>query len=273
MKIWDCFNFYNELDLLELRLEELYDVVDHFVLCENTVTHMGDDKPLYFEENKERYSKYLDKIVHVVVDDMKGKGRAYIDIEQKNRCIDGLSDCTRDDLIIYSDLDEIPIRSKLKEVIEEYKVSKQPFCLQGNFHCYFLNGIRSKEDEFQKWNGPTGISHATLETSGLTLNQLRDLRDKHPHIKIFKEAACHLTYIGTPEQIEVKLRNWGHAVDLGKNFMEGVDDVPAKIKSFIDEGKFLFNDHRVRYVPVNDIPMLDCFSDNQEKFSHLVKEV
>ena len=58
-KIYDCFNFFNELDILELRLNILYEYVDYFVIVESDVTHSGEKKPFYFEDNKERYSKFL----------------------------------------------------------------------------------------------------------------------------------------------------------------------------------------------------------------------
>ena len=61
--------FYNELDLLEIRLNILDSVVDKFVIVEATETFMGQPKPLYYEENKERFVKWKDKIVHYVVDD------------------------------------------------------------------------------------------------------------------------------------------------------------------------------------------------------------
>tara|TARA_A100001201_G_scaffold115124_1_gene98749 strand:- start:120 stop:1031 length:912 start_codon:yes stop_codon:yes gene_type:complete len=65
-KIIDAFAFYNEVDMLEYRLETLYDVVDKFIIVEATMTHSGLEKPLNFELNKERYKKYLDKIHYVV---------------------------------------------------------------------------------------------------------------------------------------------------------------------------------------------------------------
>src|SRR4030042_2627609 len=70
MKIYDCFPFHNELDLLEVRLHELYDVVDYFVLSESTRTHSGQFKPLYYKMNKPRFERFKDKIIHVIVDDM-----------------------------------------------------------------------------------------------------------------------------------------------------------------------------------------------------------
>ena len=65
--IYDCFTFFNELDLLEIRLNYLNEIVDKFVLVEMAKTHSNKDKPFYFEENKKRYEKFLDKIIHIKV--------------------------------------------------------------------------------------------------------------------------------------------------------------------------------------------------------------
>ena len=54
-KIYDCFNFFNELDLLEIRLNTLYDIVDYFVIIESNLTHSGEVKPFYYEDNKSRF--------------------------------------------------------------------------------------------------------------------------------------------------------------------------------------------------------------------------
>ena len=67
--IYDCFTFFNELDLLEIRLNVLNGCVDKFVLVEMGKTHTGKDKPLVFEQNKERFSIFKDKIIHIIVDD------------------------------------------------------------------------------------------------------------------------------------------------------------------------------------------------------------
>jgi beta-1,4-mannosyl-glycoprotein beta-1,4-N-acetylglucosaminyltransferase len=67
--IYDCFTFFNELDLLELRLKTLGDIVDRFVLVESTRTFTNQPKPLNFELNKERFQAYLDRIIYVIVDD------------------------------------------------------------------------------------------------------------------------------------------------------------------------------------------------------------
>ena len=85
MKIIDCFTFYNELDMLELRLNELNEVVDYFVLVECVKTHANNDKELYFENNKDRFSKFLDKIIHIIVKDNIPQTSNAWDIENYQR--------------------------------------------------------------------------------------------------------------------------------------------------------------------------------------------
>jgi beta-1,4-mannosyl-glycoprotein beta-1,4-N-acetylglucosaminyltransferase len=68
MKIIDCFTFYNELKLLEYRLNILYNIVDYFIIVEANQTHQGKSKKLYYNENKNRFEKFQDKIIHIVVD-------------------------------------------------------------------------------------------------------------------------------------------------------------------------------------------------------------
>ena len=70
MKVFDSFIFFNELDLLEMRLNILNDVVDYFVVTESPFTVSGNEKPLYYQENKDRFGKFNDKIVHYVTEEI-----------------------------------------------------------------------------------------------------------------------------------------------------------------------------------------------------------
>ena len=65
MKIIDCFPFFNELDILRMRLELLSEHVDKFLICESDVTHSGEKKPFYYEENKDAFKKWENQIVHL----------------------------------------------------------------------------------------------------------------------------------------------------------------------------------------------------------------
>lgn len=120
MAIFDCFTFFNELDLLEMRFEMLSPCVDHFVLVESSKTHHGEDKPLYYFDNRELYKAYWDKIIYVQVNDPpRYKGETDMGIVNflRNCIMRGLVEkCRPDDLVIVSDVDEIPNPEILKHI-------------------------------------------------------------------------------------------------------------------------------------------------------------
>lgn len=66
--ILDCFIINDELDMIEFRLEEHYESFDYFIIVESNLTHSGLIKPLHFAENKERFSKFSDKIIYVLAE-------------------------------------------------------------------------------------------------------------------------------------------------------------------------------------------------------------
>ena len=120
--IYDCFQFFNELDILKIRLHVLGPVVDRFVISEATETFSGLKKPLYYEENKAMFAEFEDKIIHVVVDDTPAGGTHERDTFQKNAVTRGLAGCTDDDIVIFSDLDEIPNPDKIREILQNFQV-------------------------------------------------------------------------------------------------------------------------------------------------------
>ena len=120
MAVWDCFTFFNELDILELRLAELDPVVDRFVVAEATRTFSNEPKPLHFADNRQRFSRWLPKITHVIIDDLPAEGDAW-DREafQRNTVARGLGDARPDDVIMISDVDEIPFAENVTRVARE----------------------------------------------------------------------------------------------------------------------------------------------------------
>ncbi len=119
-KVFDCFVFYNELDILEIRLNTLAPFVDHFVLVESPRTFTGQPKPLVYEENKARFAEFRDKIIHVIDDDMPEHADSTFvrEAHQRSAIGRGLGDAHADDLIIVSDADEIPKPAALAEALE-----------------------------------------------------------------------------------------------------------------------------------------------------------
>ena len=123
MRVFDCFTFFNELELLELRLESLYDVVDRFVIVEADKTHANLPKPFNFLENVDRYQKYLPKIEYVMdssVVPYEGVSDWSIENNQRNNIMKGLTEAEPDDLIMISDVDEFPDPATIKIIRDSF---------------------------------------------------------------------------------------------------------------------------------------------------------
>ena len=118
MAIYDCFQFFNEEHILDLRLNILNEFVNFFVIVESTTNHQGIPKKLNFDMNK--FKKFQNKIIYIVVDDtvesIKKKhlwGESLVEQHQRNSITRGLKNCLDDDLVVLSDVDEIPDLTKL----------------------------------------------------------------------------------------------------------------------------------------------------------------
>ena len=118
--IYDCFQFFNELDILKIRLEVMNPIVDKFVISEATETFSGLKKPLYYEENKELFSEFQDKIIHVVVEDTPEGDTHYRDTFQKNAVTRGLKDCKDDDIVIFEHIGDVYLADGNKELAKKY---------------------------------------------------------------------------------------------------------------------------------------------------------
>lgn len=128
MRIFDCFTFFNELEILELRLASLYDVVDCFVIVEADKTHANIPKPYNFYAHLRDYEKFLPK-VRYVMDGTRvpysGVGDWSIENNQRNNIMKGLTDAAPDDLIMISDVDEIPDPAIIRTIRESFTDSKK----------------------------------------------------------------------------------------------------------------------------------------------------
>ncbi|ENG0234628.1 beta-1,4-mannosyl-glycoprotein beta-1,4-N-acetylglucosaminyltransferase, partial [Burkholderia multivorans] len=134
-KIYDCFCYFNEDMLLELRLETLWDHVDYFVISEAVYTQTGNPKPLNFDI--EKFAKYRDKIRYLTVDHFAPGARSAWKNEnyQRNYLIHGLHDAQPDDWILVSDLDEIPHPATIRAYDPRYRRGD----FQQHAYAYFLN--------------------------------------------------------------------------------------------------------------------------------------
>jgi beta-1,4-mannosyl-glycoprotein beta-1,4-N-acetylglucosaminyltransferase len=234
-QVYDCFSFFNELDLLEIRLNELDPYVDYFVLSEATVTHSGNPKPLYFLDNKERFKKFAYKIIHIIVDDCPQTDDPWIrEHFQRNALNRGLTKCKDSDIIIVSDLDEIPKGS----AISQYDPKLEWMYFEQHEYDYYLNNsIGISKAEPGVYSRIT--TYGTLKKLETRCTDLR-YRDCLPSNRI-ADGGWHFSWIGGAEQIVKKLEAWAHQelnIDSYKD--------ASSIKKNIDASMDAFGRHKIR---------------------------
>ncbi|MDE7476776.1 MAG: glycosyl transferase GT17 family protein [Lachnospiraceae bacterium] len=213
--IYDCFQFFNELDILKIRLNVLSPVVDRFVISEATETFSGLKKPLYYEENKAMFAAFQDKIIHVVVEDTPPGGTHERDTFQKNAVTRGLAGCTDEDIIIFSDLDEIPNPDKIREILNNFQEDKIYHFAQRLFYCYLnmeeISGsLLSYAGEFEgverkKWIGTKMLSYRLLREQNLLLGELRFPERKEIGIRV-DDGGWHFGYMGGHGEKDIRKR-------------------------------------------------------------------
>ena len=304
MRIYDCFTFFNELDLLEMRLHILDDAVEHFVLVESTKTHSGETKELVFQKNKDRFSAFSKKIIHIVVSDMPkldDGNRWVLENFQRDAISRGLSGCRDDDIILISDLDEIPdlqnisrvkkilIKNKTKNellynIFSSLKKRIQHAKDAGKFirfvrKVFYRFPIKSKmlisfKQRFyyyylngyinSDWIGTKAVLYGDLTNHfNSSPQQIRDSSSKETN----KEGGWHFSYLLTPEEIAKKIKAFAHSEFDKKEFT----DISA-IKKRITEGEDLFDrKEKIFYVKI-DSSYPKWISENTDRYSRYINK-
>ncbi|KKP40282.1 MAG: N-acetylglucosaminyltransferase, beta-1,4-mannosyl-glycoprotein beta-1,4-N-acetylglucosaminyltransferase [Candidatus Peregrinibacteria bacterium GW2011_GWC2_33_13] len=271
--IYDCFIFFNELDLLEIRLNTLNDVVDRFVLVEATKTHSNKPKPLHFKKNKARFSKFLHKIEHIIVDDYPPYEDSWTFENHQRNCIErGLKNCQPDDIIIISDCDEIP---NPKTIIENKDVAGIKV-LEQNLYYYYFNYICENQT---KWLLGTRMltykdflhglddvvfsDEAYLKKNinyGTTATKIRFAQGL-----ILENGGWHFSYLGGAKKISEKIKAFSH-----QEFNNRKNSNIKNIEKAIVNGNDIFGrDYKFKVIELdNTFP--EYILNNQGKYSHLI---
>jgi beta-1,4-mannosyl-glycoprotein beta-1,4-N-acetylglucosaminyltransferase len=195
--------FYNELDILELRLELLDRYVDRFILVEAEVNHVGGPKELFFQNNKQRFAKWLPKITHIIMtaEEAPKEENPWCREKYQRDCIlRGLDDVPNEAIIMISDVDEIPDMKivpfeKLPHVVNAVHMWMFEYSLD-----YLFTG--------EPWIGTVITNCELLKRSGP--NYFRDNRWKFP---VIQYAGWHLSSFGTPMHVWNKMQTFAHAKD------------------------------------------------------------
>jgi beta-1,4-mannosyl-glycoprotein beta-1,4-N-acetylglucosaminyltransferase len=248
--VYDCFIFYNELDLLEIRLNELNNVVDKFVLVEASRTFQNNPKPFFFEDNKERFAKFLDKIIHIKITKypffipiINPFSPWKLEFFQRDSILKGLVNCNLDDVVLISDVDEIPNSIVLKQSLD--KGISKIYGLKMDMFMYFLNNklIYEEGSNMTKEEAKDGIWHCTALLPYKLLkkrpHKLRKIimrtKRRGEVYEIIANAGWHFTYVGGVEKIIQKLEAFSHSEF---NLNEFKDE--RNILKLIKDGKDLF---------------------------------
>lgn len=226
MKIYDCFTFYNELDLLELRLHELYTTVDGFVIVESNQTFTNRSKPWNFETHAHRFEKFLDKIRYVKVEDMPGSTNPWHnEHHQRNAIVRGIDDVSADDLVIISDVDEIPRAA----AVERMRASDQTiFALRMPIYNFKFNYMKLNPDRYSVW----AMAARRAVFDEIVPNSLRDMRFGffdapyqfvNAGCEVIEHGGWHFGYLGDREYLIDKAQSFSHQEVNTPEFIAQID--------------------------------------------------
>jgi beta-1,4-mannosyl-glycoprotein beta-1,4-N-acetylglucosaminyltransferase len=256
MKTYDCFMYYDEDLILDLRLNLLNNYVDEFVIVESLYTHSGEPRKLLFDIKK--HSKFKNKINYIILKDTPKKifilnkddaedvkNSKYIlnavkrENFQRDKILEGLKLATPEDLIIISDVDEIPNleNNDIKDIKNKIILFKQKF---------FYYKFNLKLNNFF-WHG----SRACRKKNLISPQWLRNIKDKkypiwrvdtffsnkkYQNIKIIDNGGWHFSNIKTPADIEKKMKTYLHHREYDLNPIG-----TKKISEIIKEKKPIYN--------------------------------
>ena len=250
MKIYDCFMYFDEEVVVNVRLHTLNEFVDYFVIVESRFTHKGDPRELKFDHKK--FQKFKDKIIYIIdeevypqtheikTEDSKNEksvklifNASYRENGQRNLIAKGLKEANDEDLILISDVDEIPKLSGLN-----FKSIKEKIILFKQDMFYYKFNLLLPD---LIWTGTKACKKKNL----ISPQWLRNIKDrkysffridtffsktKFTSIKIISDGGWHFSNIKTPKEIEFKLKSYLHHREFDENPLS-VDQIDKIIKN------------------------------------------
>ena len=242
-KIIDSILFFNELDLLELRLEELYDHVDIFLIVESDKTFTGKPKSLFYKNNSNRFSKWSDKIYHYVVDDMPTSVtneeltnfttiesqktiEFYREAHQRNSIGRALKelDIKFDDIVIVSDVDEFPNTNIFKNL--NINLPYGPVVFKQKWLVW-----NKQLEKMHYWMGSTAFYYSHVISNNKIFQKTRDERWGENKTLFYTQenGGFHFSWFGDFDFIREKLKSFSH-IELVSDFWNDDNNIKNLIK-------------------------------------------
>ena len=270
MKLIDCFMFFDEDLILEIRLNTLSNIVDKFVIGEATRDHAGREKKLNFDIKK--FSKFKDKIEYLIIDDLpvdvtskkQNWHKNHIrDQYQRNALARGYKNCQPNDLIMISDIDEIPNPKKIEE-----------FNIQNKYACFLQKNYQSKINLLNITDGLWPGTKICQKKNLRSPQWLRNIKIKKiPFCKILKDkqpqliysGGWHFSFLKDPDSIKNKIISYSHQEFNIKLFTD-TDLIKKRILSRQD----LF-DRKIKYKSIElDDSFPEYICNNKDKFKNWI---
>ena len=268
-KIYDCITFYQANLLFHLRFEILKNVVDYFVICEANKSHTGLKKNFNFDPKIP--SKYKDKIIYIKVTDLpdisiKGKKDYKLLSLQMENLFKGIKSAKPNDLIIFSDEDEIPNPN----IINGFNFNNHKFGIfLQNMYYYKLN-IMNIDEGNGNWPGSRICQKKNLKSFfKLRLLKIKNLKypfwriDKEKNIELIKNGGWHFTYLMKPQEISKKIQDMAHT-EFNKEKFKDI--------SYIENNIINLKDPFNRDLNLRKTDIDDSFPDYIKKNKELFKE-
>lgn len=276
--VYDTTCLFNALDMLEIRLNVLSAYVDKFVIVESTRTFIGEPKPLYYAENKERFKQFWPKIIHIIAEPLEDSATGGYtenimrrEATHKDSVLLGVEGCSDTDIIMYSDSDEIPHPDCVERFRERAKNASEPIYGTSRQTMYYwhLNGFWAK-----RWPGTIitqrNMYREAYKDSPFYLHSIR-----RKGIKVGR--GWHFTLAGTmDERVEMVLKS----TDKDRIFhgQTPTFDVRQYIENRMRQGLGLgmarqerYNTRKIEYVEIDD-SFPEYLIKNQDKYKHLIHQ-
>lgn len=271
MKIFDAFTFFNETELLKIRMELLHDVVDHFVIAESNLTHSGKEKDHILHSNWNDYAEYHDKMIYIPVQ-QSTEGLVFNEVstytptdaswqlenQQRNALAYIRKQVRDDDFVLIGDLDEIPSPDTI-QVLRTMPPPPFPLSMQMLFHYYYLNCQNTGYD--RNWSG-------TVICTGKQFKQEypQYYRDHRNSYYKFPNAGYHFSFMGGPKKIKEKIESFAHT----EFNREDIKD-SSNIYDAFENGKDVLKRPGVSFQFEDPEAYPENIRNIMEKYPHLVK--
>ncbi len=265
--IYDCFTYFNEDLVLDLRFNILFEDVDYFVIIEGNKTHSGQTKKKNFQI--EKFSKFKKKIKYFFIENMPNSDNSWeLENFQRNQIMLGLKEANKKDLILISDCDEIPNLKTIRR-IQLKKFESNIFCFEQKCFYFKLNLLNPKSNP---WYGTRLVEYDFLKKS--SPQSIRNYKikqypfwriDKPKNAIILKNGGWHFSFLSSINNIKLKLESYAHT-EFNNNFYTNKEYLKNRVEKYKD----LFDDS----VGLEKVNLCDSYPEyivkNKKKFKEWI---